>query len=111
MWNKSMPVNCDNRNRLEIFVHLPTSHNQSFGSLKTDGIIEEIKDAEGNFRLDARDASRRASWNRITGAAAYDRVGCGEDGLRIKQMAAIIVIIRIMISEREVGSLGLTGNH
>lgn len=35
----------------------------------------------------------------------------GEDGLRIKQMAAIIVIIRIMISEREVGSLGLTGSH
>lgn len=33
------------------------------------------------------------------------------DGLRIKQMAAIIVIIRIMISEREVGSLRLTGSH
>lgn len=30
--------------------------------------------------------------------------------LWIKQMTAIIVIIRIMISEREVGSLGLTTN-
>lgn len=31
--------------------------------------------------------------------------------LWIKQMTAIIVIIRIMISEREVGSLGLTSSH
>lgn len=31
--------------------------------------------------------------------------------LWIKQMTAIIVIIRIMISECEVGSLGLTSSH
>jgi len=48
--------------------------------------------------LNSRSRSLQPRWN-------------GADGLRIKQMVAIIVIIRIMISEREVGSLGLTGSR